>query len=86
MRAQSNLVAYGTNGQLGVFKAFQLRTKSAGDSIVQFVSTNLTRLVPENEFEKQFSIVCTIVQKPTYVRMPRMKTDFSNFVHNVKRV
>jgi len=46
--------------QLGVFKGFQLKTKSTGVSIAQSESANALRRLAEKEFEKRFSGICAI--------------------------
>jgi len=60
-----DLVAYGATCKLGVFKAFQSKTKSVGRSIAQFILANLTQLVPEEQFEKRFTDLLHVAQKPT---------------------
>ena len=60
-----DLVAYGATCKLGVFKAFQSKTKSVGRSIAQSDSARLLRTLAEKEFETQFTDLLHVAQKPT---------------------
>jgi hypothetical protein len=67
------------NGKLGDFKGFQSKTKSAGRSIAQFILANLTRLVPEEQFEKQFIDLLHVAQKPTYM-LPDGENEYYDYL------